>query len=243
VLTGLVACGDDTRASADGRSGESAARTAAAPSVSVASVATPPRDPVATEAFGATSVRTAYDEMVELATSDAWDPSFFAWTGHNTADLLTPIYARLTPELAAEVRQDAVRCLEADTQSCRDVAGLAWFDMGAPEEQLTYHPDGSFVTEQSVTEPLVWVEDGGPERLVIAFRHDSRVELLSNGDPVVFHMGRDLTYALVAAPQSTRHRWLIDGYDVQISDLVPTDPGTGTEVEQDLASSPLTPIA
>jgi hypothetical protein len=220
VLTGLVACGDDTRASADGRSGESAARTAAAPSVSVASVATPPRDPVATEAFGATSVRTAYDEMVELATSDAWDPSFFAWTGHNTADLLTP-----------------------DTQSCRDVAGLAWFDMGAPEEQLTYHPDGSFVTEQSVTEPLVWVEDGGPERLVIAFRHDSRVELLSNGDPVVFHMGRDLTYALVAAPQGTRHRWLIDGYDVQISDLVPTDPGTGTEVEQDLASSPLTPIA
>lgn len=232
VALGITAgCGGPAASGAAPEAAGTATTSATAePTVVAATVAALPGDADATAAFGNDDVERGYDEVVDLATREAFNPDFFAWTGRNTPDLLAPVYDRLTPESAATLREDAARCLEMDSQSCVDVWGLAYFDFGADHQRFTFLPDGSFVTDQAVTSPQVWVDTNDRSRVNFRFDHKAEIGMLMNGKPVVIELPRTLTYALVRAPEGAGRAWLLDGYQVTVGSQSIKDPVTGEAV-------------
>ena len=187
-------------------------------------------DPSAVAPFAEADAESAYAEVVEMITQDGFDPTFFAWTPTNTADALAPIYARLTPELATYLRKRAETCRTADAQACRDVMGLAYFDVGSPEWRFSFLPDGTYVTDQRVSQSQAWSGNG---QLGIKFTHRADIHMLLNEDRhVVLDAVRDVTYGLVPAPEGSEHDWLIASWTGQLVRQDVKDPITGEKIEQ-----------
>jgi hypothetical protein len=170
--------------------------------------------------------------MVARATKEALDPAYFAWTGRNTTDLLEPVFTRLAPEIRDDTKRKAQECLDFVHQSCMDINGLAFYDLGTDYERFTYRSDRRYVTQQSVTAPTASVQSGTQTRLVLTFDHVVTIELAMNGKPVEVRFTRQLTYYLVPAPAGTAHQWLISAYHVNVTAASLTDPATGQPVPE-----------
>ncbi|NEK84299.1 hypothetical protein GCU60_00715 [Blastococcus saxobsidens] len=234
VLTLTVtACGSaEPTATAEERAATtSAAPEPAGPVVAEASVPVLPSGGTVADAIaelGDDAVRAGYDEMVAVATQN-FDPDTFIADGNNTVDDLAPVLARVSPETVGELRAAAQGCLDAVREDCLSTWALAWFDVGTSATPYTFMPDGSFVVEQSVSDPDAWIEDGAEPRLVVRFTHTAKARVMDAGAPMGMLMVRELTYALIPAPEGSGHRWLIDGmsFDLDASDTV--DPFTFEE--------------
>jgi hypothetical protein len=192
------------------------------PRIAGAAVAEFPDDLFSRDAgatFGEDAVRAAYDEMVEFATTLSFDPDYFLDDGDNTLADLEPVVARFTPEKAEGVRTHAQNCLMGN--DCEQFWKLAYADLGSSEQPYAFMPDDTFVVQQAITAPEVFIPEGPGGEIVVTFTHEAEVHVLVGGAPHRLGMTRAAEYSLVPAPEVSDHRWSIttvyarfDGSDI-----------------------------
>jgi hypothetical protein len=142
------------------------------------------------------------------------------------------VLAPLAPEHVEQVRHAAQDCLKAVSKGCYDTWTLAFFDIGLGEDKNTYMDDGSFVIEQSITDPRVYVDDTNSNRLGVEFHHSAKVRVVRNGTPIGLLMERSLVYGLVRAPTGGADQWVVDSASAEFEGSAEADPFTFAPIEQ-----------